>query len=273
VRPVLFHLLFGLPLYAYGAMLFLSVIVGRYVALRLAERDGMNPKVLDRCALWTLAAALAGARLLFVVTNPDQIDEVADVYRWWNGGLVAYGGFLGGFLGTVVFCRIHRIRALAWADCVVASLCIGLMLTRLGCFLAGCDFGQPWDGPWAIRFPAGSPAFDQQRLQGLLPPGAMQSLPVHPTQLYESLAGFVLLVLVMMVRRRRTAVGQPFLAFVLGYAVLRFGIEIVRADPQRGAVGPLSTSQFIAVATFISAAVSLYALNRGRSRLLRSIHT
>jgi phosphatidylglycerol:prolipoprotein diacylglycerol transferase len=262
VQPILFRLPFGLPLYAYGAMLCLAVIVGRLLAVRLAERAGMDARLMDRCCVWTLAAALIGARLLFVVTNLDQFDRLSNLFRWWDGGIVAYGGFLGGFLGTVGFCRIYRIRALDWADCAAPSLCIGLMITRIGCFLAGCDFGRPWNGPWAVSFPAGSPAFDQQTLQGLLPAGATQSLPVHPTQLYESLAGLVLLGLVMAVRRRRTFPGQPLMAFVLGYAVLRYAIEIVRADTNRGAIGPLSTSQIIAVATFVSAAAFLWTRRR-----------
>jgi phosphatidylglycerol---prolipoprotein diacylglyceryl transferase len=271
VHPVLFYLPFGLPLYGYGAMLCLSVLIGRYVALRLAEQDGMDPQVITRCCVWTLAGALVGARLLFVVTNLDQFDQALDVVQWWKGGVVAYGGFLGGLAGSFVFCRIQRINVLAWADCAVPSLCVGLMITRIGCFLGGCDFGQPWDGPWAVRFPAGSPAFQEQTLQGLLPAGATQSLPVHPTQLYESLAGLALLVLVLVVRRRRTFSGQAFVAFFMGYAVLRFGIEIVRADLQRGAVGPFSTSQFIAVVTFVSAATLLFVLRRGRVHSSRSL--
>ena len=270
MQPILFHLPFGVPLYAYGAMLCLAVIVGRLLAVRLAERAGMDARLMDRCCVWTLAAALIGARLLFVVTNLDQFRQFTDLFRWWDGGIVAYGGFLGGFLGSVVFCRIHRINALAWADCAAPSLCIGLMITRVGCFLAGCDFGRPWDGPWAVTFPAGSPAFDQQTLQGLLPAGATQSLPVHPTQLYESLAGLVLLVLVMAVRRRHTFSGQPLMAFVLGYAVLRYAIEMVRADTNRGAIGALSTSQIIAVVTFVLAALFLYARRAdARSSLVR----
>ena len=267
MRPVLFYLPFGLPLYGYGLMLCLSVLIGRLLALRLAEQQGMDPKLMNRCCVWTVAGALVAARLLFVVTNLDQFDQAIDVFRWWKGGVVAYGGFLGGLAASAVFCRIHGINILAWADCAVPSLCVGLMITRIGCFLGGCDFGQPWDGPWAVRFPAGSPAFQQQTLQGLLPAGATQSLPVHPTQLYESLAGLALLVLVLVVRRRRTFSGQAFAAFFMGYAVLRYSIEIVRADLQRGTVGPFSTSQFIAVATFLLAAALLFLLWRGRARM------
>jgi phosphatidylglycerol:prolipoprotein diacylglycerol transferase len=243
------------------------VVLGRLLAVRLAERDGLDPGLMHRCYVWSLVAALAGARLLYVVTNLGQFDGVLDVFAWWKGGAAAYGGFLGGFLGTLVFCRIHRVSVLAWADCAVPALGLGLLLTRVGCFLGGCDFGQPWDGAWAVRFPAGSPAWEQHVLQGLLAPDAPRSLAVHPTQLYESLAGLVLLALAMAVRRVRRSPGQAFASVVAAYAVVRYVIETLRADADRGTVGSLSTSQFIAVATLISAAALAYALQRGRDGL------
>jgi phosphatidylglycerol:prolipoprotein diacylglycerol transferase len=269
MRPILFHLPFGVPLYAYGTMLCLSVVIGRIVAVRLARRDGLDPKLMDRACVWALLGALVGTRLLYVVTNLDQFDRAVDLILFWKGGLVAYGGFLGGFASTVVFCRIHRVDLWRWVDCVAPSLCVGLMLTRVGCFLAGCDFGQPWDGPWAVSVPAGSLAVQEQTVQGLLPADATQSLAVHPTQLYESLSGLALLVLVMAVRRRRTFSGQAFIALVPAYAVLRYLIEVFRADLHRGFVGSFSTSQVIAVVTFLSAAV-VYVLRRGRSQFLHS---
>jgi phosphatidylglycerol---prolipoprotein diacylglyceryl transferase len=264
MRPILVHLPWGLPLYAYGTMLCLSVIVGRLLAMRLAKHAGMDPALTDRCIVWTLVGACVGARLLYVVTNLDQFDGVLDVFKWWKGGLVAYGGFLGGFAGTWLFARRHRINVLAWTDAVAPSLCIGLLLTRIGCFLAGCDFGRPWNGPWAVRFPAGSIASQQQAAQGLIPSARMPSLPVHPTQLYESAAGLALLLIVLAVRRRQTVHGQAFFAFVLGYSIFRYVIEIFRADLDRGNVGPLSASQFIAVVTFLAAAIFLW--RRARSR-------
>ncbi len=243
-------------------MLTLSVIFGRLLALRLAERVGIKWTLADRCATWTLFGAIAGSRLLYVATNLDQFDHVLDIFAWWKGGGVAYGGFLGGLAAAVAFCRIHHIRLLAWADCVAPSLCIGLALTRVGCFLGGCDFGRVWNGPWAVQFPPGSPAFVEQSLLGQLPSGATASLPVHPTQLYESIAGVVLLILVLAVRRRQRVSGQALAAFALGYGVLRYLIEIVRADPDRGVIGPWSTSQFLAIATFMAASVLLYVQRR-----------
>jgi phosphatidylglycerol:prolipoprotein diacylglycerol transferase len=260
MRPVLFHIPLGfasLPLYSYGLMLALSLIVGWYITLGLCERDGMDRQTMGRCYMWTAGAAVAGSRLLYVFTNLDRFDNFLDIFKVWQGGLVAYGGFVGGFVGSLVFCRIKGIRLLAWADCAVPSLCTGLMITRLGCLLYGCDFGKPFDGRWSIVFPAGSPAFNQQRAEGLLGPTATHSLPVHPTQLYESLNGLILLCLVFLVRRFRKFSGEMFVAFTMGYAVLRYFVEVLRADEQRGNIGPLSTSQFIGVVTFLAGAALL----------------
>jgi phosphatidylglycerol---prolipoprotein diacylglyceryl transferase len=260
MRPVLFHIPLGfanLPLYSYGLMLALSLIVGWYLTLELCERDGMDRLTMGRCYMWTAGAALAGARLLYVFTNLDRFDNFLDVFKVWQGGLVAYGGFLGGFVGAWIFCRVKGIRLLAWADCAVPSLCTGLMITRIGCLLYGCDFGKPFDGKWSIVFPAGSPAFNQQRVEGLLPPSATHSLPVHPAQLYESLNGLALLGLVFLVRRYRKFSGEMFVAFTMGYAILRYYVETLRADEQRGNIGPLSTSQFIGVTTFLAGAALL----------------
>jgi phosphatidylglycerol---prolipoprotein diacylglyceryl transferase len=263
VRPILFHLPFDLPIYAYGFMLTVSVLVGRWLAIRSAGRAGIDRTLADRCATWTLVGAIVGCRFLYVITNLDQFDHVLDVFAWWRGGVVAYGGFIGGLFAAILFCRIHRIRLLAWADCVVPSLCVGLAITRVGCFLGGCDFGHVWDGPWAVQFPVGSPAFAEHVTAGLLSPRASSSLPVHPTQLYEAVAGLLLLVVVLALQRVRQATGSALAAFALGYGVLRYLIEIVRADPNRGAIGAWSTSQFIALVTCAAAIALLVILRRG----------
>jgi phosphatidylglycerol:prolipoprotein diacylglycerol transferase len=261
VRPVLFHLpLVGWPIYAYGVMLGLSLVVGWYLTLSLCVKDGMVRKTMESCYVWTAASAMVGSRLLYVFTNLDRFDSFWDIFKVNQGGLVAYGGFLGGFIGSSVYCALKRVRLLAWADCAVPSLCTGLMITRIGCFLYGCDFGKPWSGAWAVHFPSGSPAFNQQRVEGLLGPDALQSLAVHPTQLYESLNGLVLLGLCMLVRRVRTFSGQVFVAFTMGYAVLRYFVEVLRADEQRGTIGPLTTSQFIGVSTFTAGLILLAVL-------------
>ena len=161
-----------------------------------------------------------------------------------RGGLVAYGGMIGGFLSCVYGCRKRGIPLLQWADVSAPSVVLGTAITRIGCFLFGCDYGARSNLPWAVRFPGpnplapnGSPAW-QHHVQDSRPVarGARRSYPVHPTQIYESLVGLSLFALLMLIRRYRRFSGQVFLGWVLGYGILRPLIEIVRDDDDRGLV-------------------------------------
>ncbi len=272
MRPVLFYLPLGLPIYSYGVMLGLSLVVGWYITLGLCVKDGMDRELMGRCYVWTAVSAVVGSRLLYVFTNLDRFDNFIDIFKVNQGGLVAYGGFLGGLVGSTVFCKWKKIRLLAWADCAVPSLGSGLAITRIGCLMFGCDFGKPFDGKWAIHFPKGAPAYNQQLHEHLINSDAAQSLAVHPTQIYESINGLILVALLFLVRRYRKFSGEMFLVFFMGYAPLRYFVETLRADEQRGMVGPFTTSQFIGVTTFVLGAAGmawLYSIYRRDPASLR----
>ncbi len=250
----------NLPIYAYGVMLGLSLVVGWYLALPLAERDGLPKETMANCYVVTALAALAGSRTLYWLTNPDEFKSPWDLFELRNGGLVAYGGFIGGLIGSWAYLAPKKIRLLAWADDAVPSLASGLFITRIGCYLFGCDFGKRLgDGSpgwlkalgtfphWAAGTLAsgdGSPAFvrhldlyrgtpmESQLLQ------ANTSFPVHPTQLYESLVGLVLLGVLLWQRKYTRFRGQVFFLFVFAYGFLRFLLELWRDDVERGTLGP-----------------------------------
>lgn len=247
-----------LPIYSYGVMLGLSLVVGWYLTLGLAERDGLPKELMANNYVVTAVAAVVGSRILYIVTNLNEFESFGAMLDVRKGGLVAYGGFLGGFIGSLVFLRRHGIPLLPWADVAVPSLASGLMITRVGCYLFGCDFGQPlaktapawlqklgtfprWD-PSLIETPSGapggSPAWIQHVKKHLIDEDATGSLPVHPTQIYESLVGASLLVLLLVSRRYQKFRGQIFLIFTFAYGVGRFLLEILRADDERGWIPP-----------------------------------
>jgi phosphatidylglycerol:prolipoprotein diacylglycerol transferase len=244
----------AIPIHSYGVMLGLSLVVGWYLTLGLAEKDGLPKETMANCYVFTALAAVIMSRVLYYVTNPGEFKSFWEIFALWRGGLVAYGGFLGGFVGSVIYLRREKVPLWPWADVAAPSLASGLMLTRIGCYLFGCDFGKPLASSspeWLKKigtFPhwsegtlprgSGSPAWVQHVQQRLLDFDAPSSLPVHPTQIYESLVGGFLLVLLFAVRRNLKFRGQVFLTFTFAYGVLRFLLEILRDDFERGEFGP-----------------------------------
>jgi phosphatidylglycerol:prolipoprotein diacylglycerol transferase len=264
----------SLPIYSYGAMLCLSIVVGWFLTLGLGAREGLPRELLANCYFVTAIAALIGSRLLYVLTNPGEFRDLLEVLAVRRGGLVAYGGFLGGFCGSTVYLRRRGVALLPWADVAVPSLASGLLLTRIGCYLFGCDFGKPLSAaapawlkhlgtfprwPSDVLEGAGSPAWLQHvDLRGLSV-SSPTSLPVHPTELYESLVGAVLLAMSCWLARRRRFPGELFFAFTFAYGYLRFLLEIVRDDTERGSFGPaLPEPVFIAGVLLIFAAAFAY---------------
>ncbi|HEX2676702.1 MAG TPA: prolipoprotein diacylglyceryl transferase [Polyangiales bacterium] len=181
-----------------------------------------------------------------------------DCFAWaefWNGGLAYYGGLVVATAAGIAFLKREKFPVGKGVDLVGAVLPVGIFFGRLGCFLGGCCFGSETRGALGVSFPAGSPASDSQFQHGLLDSKELASLPVHPTQLYESLGCLAIaawLLLYLLPRKRFD--GQVLLAFLGSYAVLRFGIEYLRAD-DRGALLGLSTSQLIGVLIVAAVAV------------------
>ncbi|HSC89677.1 MAG TPA: prolipoprotein diacylglyceryl transferase family protein [Polyangiaceae bacterium] len=188
--------------------------------------------------------------------------------RFWAGGLTYYGGFLGASLAAWFLLRRDRFPFWKAADMAGQMVPLGLCFGRMGCLLGGCCFGKPWDSPIGVVFPGGSPASHVQAELGLLDSSMLPSLPVHPTQLYEAAGALALtLLLVLWLHPRKRYDGQVFVAFVGGYATLRFLLEFARAD-ERGGVAALSTSQWLGVGLGLGA---LWLHRRLESRRTRPI--
>src|SRR5450432_3397678 len=269
----------SLPIYSYGALLCASIVVGWFLSLALGARDGLPRELLANCYFITAIAALVGSRVLYVLTNLGEFHGLIDALAVRRGGLVAYGGFIGGFAGSFWYLRKRGIALLPWADVAVPSLASGLLFTRIGCYLFGCDFGKPLaaDAPrWLKRlgtFPrwpsdlldgAGSPAWMQHVNERGLSVTSQASLPVHPTELYESLVGGLLLALTLWLLRRRRFRGEAFFAFTFGYGYLRFLLEIVRDDSERGTFGP-AFREHVLIPTLLVLFAAAFAYGPARS--------
>src|SRR5450432_1881490 len=184
------------PIYSYGVMLGTSMIIGWFLAMRNAKQDGLSTEAAGAIYMWSAVYSIIGARLLYVLTNLEVFTrDPLEIVKVNNGGLVAYGGMIGGVLASWYGCHKRKIPLLKWADVSAPSVVLGTGITRIGCFLFGCDFGARSSLPWAVRFPGpnplaphGSPAWQHHLEIDALARSATHSLPVHPTQLYESLS-------------------------------------------------------------------------------------
>jgi phosphatidylglycerol:prolipoprotein diacylglycerol transferase len=141
-------------------------------------------------------------------------------------------------------------------DVFAPGIALGHVVGRVGCVFAGCCFGKPADVPWAITFT--NEVANRTSLTPL-------HTPLHPTQLYEAGAELLILIALLATERRgRPFPGRTFWSYMLVYGLSRFVIEFYRGDP-RGAIGALSTSQFVSVLLIPLSIVMLIVLSRRRS--------
>jgi phosphatidylglycerol:prolipoprotein diacylglycerol transferase len=175
---------------------------------------------------------------------PDCLAAV----KVWRGGLAYYGGFVFAVAFAIYFIRKHKLLVGRTCDLASPGISFGLFFGRLGCFWNGCCYGKETSSSVGVVFPHYSPAWRAQLDAGEIAL-AQAAHPVHPTQLYESLACLLIFaVLYYVVRPRKRRDGQVFAWFLILYAIARSAIEVLR-DDDRGVFfgGYLSTSQLLSI--------------------------
>lgn len=223
------------------------VAVAALVGLWLLERErrwsGLPSQTTDAAVVGVLGG-LAGAKLVWALEHAGQQGPFLELLLS-RGGLSWYGGFAGGVAAGVAILRRHRVPIVAVLAAATPALAVAHAIGRVGCFLVGDDYGVPTDLPWAVAFPEG------------LPP---TSIPVHPTQLYETLA--LLPLAWMLLRWRREGRSDAFVlgAYLTSAGVIRFGIEFLRVH--QSIVGPLALAHLLSVAA-VCIGVVLLSKSRG----------
>ncbi|QDE80394.1 prolipoprotein diacylglyceryl transferase [Myxococcus xanthus] len=286
----------GIPVHSYGLLLALGFTTAVTVAGRLAQdewrtlelKDGAwvdveGPKKREQImdmTVWILLGGIGGSRLLFVLVNwQDYARDWTQVLSL-GGGLVFYGGLIGASVAAFVFARMHGLDFWRLADVCIPTVSLGQCLGRLGCFSAGCCWGDvaPAHAATAVHFPGNGVAQDllgglgntsslaySSQLQDTryvveatgeifhhAAPGAVRisdwvaqqghTLGVYPTQLFESVGQLVLFVGLLYARRYRRFHGHVLAFWLMAYAVLRSTVELFRGDVERGTLHGLLQS-------------------------------
>ena len=236
----------------------LAGVVALFAMLAIARRHRIDRGAVAGIVLWGYVAAVAaGIAVPSAIDAADQLLTTGRAQIRW-AGMTSFWGYLAGGCAVAAACRAHRIAVRRFADLAVIPLGIALMLARIGCFLAGCDYGKVSALPWAVRFPAHSPAWQDHVAAGLVPIDRAESLAVHPTELYEAALGLALVVLALGLARRRRDDGRVFLIAAAVYAIGRLGIEELRGDAGRGIYLGLSSGQIFSLIVLAAIATGVW---------------
>lgn len=238
------------PVNTYGVLLALAFLCALLIAARLASRDGLPRDRIYDLGLWMLLSALLGSKVLMLWTEPSYRDNPWHLISldFLRSGGVFYGGFIGACLTGYFLIRRYGLPWWKTADAFAPGIALGLGLGRQGCFAAGCCWGKPTALPWGVRFTE----------LGHEITGVPIDAHLHPTQLYESIAAFLIFFFLIWLHRRRRFDGQVILLFSILYGVVRFAVEFLRDDPRGDILGltsltGLSTSQMISLLIGIGA--------------------
>jgi phosphatidylglycerol---prolipoprotein diacylglyceryl transferase len=226
----------------FGVMVATGALVGLWIFGRELARSGLPASAGD-AAMAGVFGGLVGAKLLWVAEHVGQ-EPFRDLLLS-RGGMSWFGGLVGGVGTAVMVMKWQRLPLIPTLAAATPALAIGHAIGRIGCFLVGDDYGRPSDLPWAVAFPRGLPPTDVR---------------VHPTQLYEMAALFVIGWLLFRWRRG----GVPD-AIVLGrYLVLagavRFAIEFIRVNER--VLGPFTVAHLVSLALIVAGAALLIAGSR-----------
>jgi phosphatidylglycerol:prolipoprotein diacylglycerol transferase len=244
--PILFR--WGpITLHTYGALAAAAFLLGAWIARSEARRRGVSPELIGDGLLVLLGAGILGARLLYVLFHISEYAAAPwDAFKIWQGGLVWFGGVLAAVPAGAWYFRRRGLSPLTAADLLAPAIALAHAVGRLGCFAAGCCYGRACDAPWAVTY---------RSPESLAPMG----LPLHPSQLYETLLNLALFAGLRILGRRdsfRPGTGRSTGLYLIGYGVIRLLVEFTRADDRGPALVGLTATAWIAtLLTLVGAAL------------------
>lgn len=240
--PVLFKI-GPVSVYSYGVMLVVAFMVDYFLLRSELKRRGKDPGLAGDIVFWAAVGGIVGSRVYYILENFDSFLRAPFGILFSGAGLVFLGGLVGGLIAVSLLLKKRGEPWLQMADVMAPLVMLGYAIGRIGCFLVGDDYGVACNLPWGMAFPKGSPP---------------TTIPVHPTQLYETGMGLILFGVLWNLRTKVKPDGILFFLYLILAGLERFFIEFIRTNPKY-LIG-LTGAQIISVVMMLTGAVFVYRL-------------
>ncbi|MEJ2725400.1 MAG: prolipoprotein diacylglyceryl transferase [Deltaproteobacteria bacterium] len=244
-----------LTIHTYGLFVAVGFAAALMVAIKTGRREGIKGQQILDMAFIMIVVAIVGSRLMYVFINPAYYkNHLLDIFKIWEGGLVFSGGVLAVALVMIWYLRRHGLSFWRVGDLWAPALALGQAFGRIGCFMAGCCYGKPTDVCWGVVF---------THPKALAP----LNIPLHPTQLYHALSGFIIFGALLFVYAKRKFAGQVFVWYLILHSTARLLIERFRGD-ERGLVpgSTMTLTQLIATLVLLASVAALFVMKSRKER-------
>lgn len=230
IGPVTVHM--------YGIMIALGLCLAVLVSTIRAKKEKLSEDVIADLVYCAIIGGFLGTRILYYITVLPSIMKNPSILWNFKEGYVVYGGIIGGVLAGFIYCKRKKVSFLKYFDLVMPQVVMAQGVGRIGCFFAGCCYGKPTTSVIGITY----------KISRFAP----NNVPLIPTQLISTVGDFCIFGFLLLYNKKRKKIdGTVGAMYLIFYSIGRFLIEFLRGDDNRGSVGVLSTSQFIAIGTLL----------------------
>jgi len=250
MHPILIQI-GSFTLYTYGLFVAIGFITAVWISQVLAKPYDIKPQDITDIFYIILISGIIGARSLYVLINFGAYENnLVDVFKIWEGGLVFFGGFILATIALTVYLKQKQYKIWQIADIITPGIALGHAFGRLGCLFAGCCYGKECEYPFAIGF---------SHPQSLAPLNVL----LHPTQFYSVISNMILFFILLWIQKKKRFDGMVFLIYLMLYTLFRSIIEFFRGDFRGDFYFDfLSLSQGIGISVSVIAFISLLRLYR-----------
>ncbi len=229
--PILFNIA-KIKIHSWGVLVAFGIFISTLLAARYIKKKGKDSEIPYGITIYAILGGVLGSRLLYILLHFGYyLKKPLEIFMIYNGGVSSYGGIFGALLAIYLYLRFKKVDFLEYMDLMAPYMILGFGIGRIGCFLNWDDYGIASNLPWAVK--------------------VGNDVARHPTQLYHSLADFLIFFILLKFRKNEKPKGYMFYLLLFLYFVFRFIVEIFRENNVLLKSLSLSFCAIVAIVAFI----------------------